>query len=689
MFKVNRTYITICLLLIGTTCSSVFAIDFSQAMAQSKEQSTSIWSIFWWKSQVNNLYKKALKLVKDREVNATSFSLDSLVAEYNATCNGIQNIDFINILYHTNGSFQTIFTQIFAKGTKPPTDSEINKSYQKFFVCEYPNALVVDNKIQANIDQITFINSKINQLYYTNYSNSFALDTLNQKNFWSDLLWNGTLDDSDFDILYDVNQVGKLLFDSFKETPQILFYRLPKAPQSSSQNNNDSSSSYQLWAGGSSFPGTPWWPSWSSSSWSNQIPTSSWSPDSSQSQISSSQNIIPVISDDQEVQTLIDSTKTTITPASAALVFWNQCLSWDVATPAVEEEVPLMTSEEYISGLIYFVNNASLDNVIVTHLLEQFKKDNPLPLWWSTSDSGYADSVANAYAEQLFGDAIPGTCSYQCKNLPLAEQAQCELKCSKSCIQTCDGLWIQEKALCISDCICFVVAWPSGAGWEKVEDMFRIKFCKVPVQQASLNPWKKVFSIQAIFQEIFDVLGWLRDSGQTSKFVEKKEFLDSNTKISFADNFAFKLQVNFKPLFPKKSNTVETKEEEQDMKDFNLSIMNMNISAPDADNYNKYIVIADPVKNDANMEEATTIEDIQKNIDKFSDAVAAANTNQISGNALNVVMDQYVQKPGNDFVINMIAFLKDNQSFWNNTIGALFEMNKMSLELKAKIENSK
>jgi len=59
-------------------------------------------------------------------------------------------------------------------------------------------------------------------------------------------LWNGTLDDSDFDILYDVNQVGKLLFDSFKETPQILFYRLPKAPQSSSQNNNDSSSSYQL-----------------------------------------------------------------------------------------------------------------------------------------------------------------------------------------------------------------------------------------------------------------------------------------------------------------------------------------------------------------------------------------------------------------------------------------------------------
>ncbi|HBB03513.1 TPA: hypothetical protein DCZ39_01220 [Patescibacteria group bacterium] len=35
------------------------------------------------------------------------------------------------------------------------------------------------------------------------------------------------MDDSDFDILYDINQVGKTLFENFKESPQILFYRMP------------------------------------------------------------------------------------------------------------------------------------------------------------------------------------------------------------------------------------------------------------------------------------------------------------------------------------------------------------------------------------------------------------------------------------------------------------------------------
>jgi hypothetical protein len=181
----------------------------------------------------------------------------------------------------------------------------------------------------------------------------------------------------------------------------------------------------------------------------------------------------------------------------------------------------------------------------------------------------------------------------------------------------------------------------------------------------------------------------LRDSGETTKFATKKEFLDGNIKINFADNFAFKLQVNFKPLFAKKSTSVEAKEQEQDMKDFSLSIMGMNIGSPEADDYNKYIIIADPVKNDANMEQATTINQIQVNVKKFSDTVDTANAIQISGVVLDSIIDAYVQKNNNDFTNNMITFLKDNESFWNNTISALFEINKSSLELKAKIDNPK
>lgn len=58
------------------------------------------------------------------------------------------------------------------------------------------------------------------------------MSALNKNNFGSDLFWNGTLDDSDFDLLYDINQIGKLLFDDVIESPEILFYRLPKSPSS-------------------------------------------------------------------------------------------------------------------------------------------------------------------------------------------------------------------------------------------------------------------------------------------------------------------------------------------------------------------------------------------------------------------------------------------------------------------------
>ncbi|MEI8009110.1 MAG: hypothetical protein WCI00_07170 [bacterium] len=56
------------------------------------------------------------------------------------------------------------------------------------------------------------------------------------------------MDDSDFDLLYDINQVGKILFDTFTDSPQVLFYRLPKSPTGSNGDASSSSSpnAYQL-----------------------------------------------------------------------------------------------------------------------------------------------------------------------------------------------------------------------------------------------------------------------------------------------------------------------------------------------------------------------------------------------------------------------------------------------------------
>lgn len=689
----NRIHLVVCLLFIGAS-SSVFAIDLSQAFSQASEQAAGIETLFKWKSTVTNLYSKALQLAKDKEITATIFSFDQLKI-YFGNCTRVQTVDFINILYHAKFSFRNTFDQIFPIWTQPPSAAQINASYAKFFACRN-----IEKPTRTDVQNLT---NEIDLVYSDVYTNNYALSTLNRSNFGSDLFWNGSLDDSDFDLLYDINQIGKLLFDDFTDSPEILFYRLPRSPSSSLANTPWSyQGTSQLWGRGSSAP-TTWFPSsstppsfgwWIVPWWS----TSSSNIKSSPTQTSSLwfQNNLPII--DAEAQNFIAATNTipTITPVATALVFWNQCLVSDISMPIIEEEIALMTSEEYMSGINNFIANANIDDIVNAHLLTEFTTTTSgmisTPAFlskWSSSDSGHADYVANTYAGQALGDAAIGTCEYACTTLPLTEQVKCQLACSKSCIQKCDDLWVQDKLLCISDCTCFLVAGPNGAGWKKMEDMYRIKFCKVPVQTKRINPWKTVFSIQAIFQEISDVLEWLRDSGQMVKFSKTKEFLDGNITINFVDNFAFKLQAWFKPLFPQKSTTAKRQQQVQANMDLDIAILDMNASAPEADNYNKYIVISNPIRDNAVLEPANSLNEINENIQKFTTASQAAQAAKLSDSSITAVTTSYAQNTKVLFVQNMIDFLRDNQLFLDNFTFALLDINKMSLELRTKIENAK
>ena len=52
---------------------------------------------------------------------------------------------------------------------------------------------------------------------------------------------NGDLADSDYDLMYDISQVGTILYESYKPQPQIIFYNPPifsdKASNSESLGN--------------------------------------------------------------------------------------------------------------------------------------------------------------------------------------------------------------------------------------------------------------------------------------------------------------------------------------------------------------------------------------------------------------------------------------------------------------------
>ena len=129
----------------------------------------------------------------------------------------------------------------------------------------------------------------------------------------------------------------------------------------------------------------------------------------------------------------------------------------------VDEDLPepTMTPEEYITAIKDFVDTANTNALVLDSLKETFVEYvNEAPGIPDPSDPGYGAAVANLYAEKAFGDAPVGTCEYACNGLPLGEQTACQLKCAQSCIQQCDGLSLQDKALCISDCVCFLITGP-------------------------------------------------------------------------------------------------------------------------------------------------------------------------------------------------------------------------------------
>lgn len=125
------------------------------------------------------------------------------------------------------------------------------------------------------------------------------------------------------------------------------------------------------------------------------------------------------------------------------------------------------------------------------------------------------------------------------------------------------------------------------------------------------------------------------------KFTKTKEFLDTNIKIKLADNLAFKLQIGFKSVFSQKSATTTVKEQQQANAYLGLGILDINTTAPEADNYNKYIVISDPVKNAASMQPASSLADLNANIDQLSANVNS--TTKLSDEAIDSMTKTYVQ----------------------------------------------
>jgi hypothetical protein len=105
--------------------------------------------------------------------------------------------------------------------------STVKKSYLRFAACD-------NLAVSTDYAYMSYIQSEVTSLYFDYLNNVFLLSTMDQDNFGEDILWNGSLEDSKYDILSDITTLGDTFFTTFQAPPVVLFYQLPKRSQWSS-----------------------------------------------------------------------------------------------------------------------------------------------------------------------------------------------------------------------------------------------------------------------------------------------------------------------------------------------------------------------------------------------------------------------------------------------------------------------
>lgn len=139
---------------------------------------------------------------------------------------GVSRGDVIAILYFSDSNFKTALDLTVLdknkKKTTLPTTGEILRAYKQIIRCRDPDATMPNFSDKGHIDQV-FANEYASPSLDQNY----AMATLRDANFGRDIYKNATLDDSDYDLLIDIEAIGIKLFESFESPTQTLFYQLP------------------------------------------------------------------------------------------------------------------------------------------------------------------------------------------------------------------------------------------------------------------------------------------------------------------------------------------------------------------------------------------------------------------------------------------------------------------------------
>jgi len=249
-----------------------------------------------------------------------------------------------------------------------------------------------------------------------------------------------------------------------------------------------------------------------------------------------------------------------------------------------------------------------------------------------------------------------------------------------NCASNCMDLPLSDRILCIADCACWEVSSEEMLGWSIEAEAFRVKFCTIPAQDVEVTRWRRIYSIEEIFDELSNILTVLKESWWMPKSVQTKEFMDTSmSKNKFSDMFAFNLLVNQKPLFQKETSKLIEKKAKKFNQELMSSVLNVSDESSRQDP-NKYVVMENIARVKANKSNVKTYTQLYEEI---LDAEESLNRrNQIGEEILTTIQNQKTAMINQE----VMSFMDLNLSFWLTVNDMFYEILWSTELLRRKIE---
>ena len=494
------------------------------------------------------LFSDNLKKLQEQEDAIISSALEQTKEYFNTTyqkCD-LSTADISAILFEANPIFKAKIEKELPNYDKSQRDRKDGRTVTKKFVsaCEKLSLCMIDQKKLKNRFTAQECWDIINEFYQKSETSRRQSEDIQMANFWANKYINGDIADSDYDLMYDMSQVGTILYKSYKPQPQIIFYKLPSFSDKASNWGApaDIEEPQKDWTGtGQWTQASADWKNEATSSQANRSENSWWTGN----QLVQNTHAPTAITEDEELNDFFYKRSAHSTLGNYdKVLFQNQCI---LVPKEVQKNWPqtarwTWTPEEQ--------QRAHQEQQAVQKALEAYRASAWLP------KKGEERSGNNQAASSTGSNNIPD------------EEKQLDeiMNKIKECTTKCDGLPYDEKYTCIMQCACSDYISPALAKDSKQpvlkEWALIVRFCSVASSMTVPNTSaKNILSIAELFDEIAMSVSTLYNEGKLSVKQQKKELLSSSIpKSDISKSVAFTTTVATKTP-PQQSSDIEKKTE--------------------------------------------------------------------------------------------------------------------------------